>query len=313
MKWAALIQEGNRIDELVVAAEHALGSFSSKVAEHKSKLNEQVTLLNNAITISNTLRKHFNKDADEVVESQKRLVDDEDKLADLHEALGELEAEIQPLRNEYENLSAKLSESMTLAESTRFEGEPAHSPPPSQLQLGTQFTEMQQRIQHESSSTRKSPSPRKRDLHGSSTDTSPEKPSHAKRHQPESLSPVDERHISPVLARADEASSIARSSRLPQYSSNTPQRHRVTHPRLGLEELRAQLPGGLAADTSSALQKEGPVQQGGRAVDTSMWDLVLATVQSTNCNQYHVDSLHVSTTLDLISLSLHQSRALLVV
>lgn len=188
MKWADLIQEGNRIDELVVAAEHALGSFSSMVAQHKSKLNEQATLLNNTITTSNTLRKHFKKDADEVVESQKRLVDDEDKLADLREALGELEAEMQPLRNEYENLSMKLSESMTLAESTRFEGEPAQSPPPSQLQLGTHFTEMQQPIQHESSSTRKSPSPRKRDLHGSSTDANPEKPSHAKRHRPESLS-----------------------------------------------------------------------------------------------------------------------------
>lgn len=277
--WSDLVRERkelaewkNGIDKAIedskLAIEAIVGrlrsSLTDSIAITKKRLSQDIATYNKLADIIDANAEGIRTFGDRIEAWKNQihnlrdgLADDETSVRDTRELLTELDARLKTLHREGHSLQIKWAST------------PIHE---------------DEALQFQSSRPR---APRKRDLNGSSTDTSPEKPSHSKRHQADSLSPVDERHASPVLARARVASNTPGTSRLPQASSST-QQQRV-RPKLGPEELRTHIPAEWAANPSSAPQDAAKMMHGGRVVDTTVAVLDLPELLQTSWEQCTFD------------------------
>lgn len=259
-QWSELVRERKEMAEWKNGIDNAIedsklatkaivdrlhSSMTDSIAITRKKLRQDIATYNELVDTIDANAKGVRTFGDrieawknEIHNLRDGLADDETSIRNTRELLTELDAKLKTLHRERHSLQIK------------WDSTPIHEDEALQFQSSRPHA------------------PRKRDLNGSSTDTSPEKPSQSKRHQTDSLSPVDERHASPILARACVASNTSRASRLPQASSST-QQQRV-RPKLGPEELRGQLPAEWAANPSRALPAEATMMRGGLAVDTTV-------------------------------------------
>ncbi|KAL8887478.1 MAG: hypothetical protein Q9215_004953 [Flavoplaca cf. flavocitrina] len=207
------------------------------------------------------------------------LMESQDKIADIREALGELEDRIKPLYNEYASLSKELSTVSHQEESSPFDEAQSSGPPRFDLGITRPTIKPQS-----STPARKSSSPRKCDLPGSSTDTSPEKAKDTKRpREQQSLSPVTEQqrtqraHSLPSDSLGLGAGAGTPSSLALRYGGSTSSRQpsQSGAPRLGLEALSLQR---LEAGHTEAGHTQSPEH-------TAITSSALATDSAVSINQ----------------------------